>query len=82
MSDWQPISGHPKDGRPVLLADFSTRPTFFSVAQWDEREEAFFSPDGRVCYSEDIWTHWMPLPAAPDSAEVSEFRNRPASKSL
>lgn len=76
MSGWQPIETAPKDGTRILLGggkmfcealeDWVTAPL---SAQW---EHSYWlvggTESGYVCLGVDDPTHWMPLPAPPESA--------------
>jgi hypothetical protein len=80
MSAWQPIETAPKDGTRVLIV---TERGTIVIAGW--ADEASFSgcqagPGWQVFDVEDCWyswaekspTHWMTLPAPPDSTSPQE----------
>ena len=73
MSEWQPIETAPQDGKPLLLwcdTDDGGEPMILyrdSKGRWlYEGEPLFATP----FYIEA--THWMPLPAPPQSATGAE----------
>jgi hypothetical protein len=80
MSDWQPISTAPKDGRRVQLSherDLSSCRTdsicpvsgFWEDGEW--QVSAFFLvPFGRsAAVLSGNPTHWMPLPTPPETQD-------------
>lgn len=63
---WQPIETAPKDGTEILICD--ARTATILVAAWNGDDPN--TPTHKwecldVAYHEDLPTHWMPLPAAP-----------------
>ena len=70
MSEWQPIETAPKDGREILLYD-GDRVTFggYLNAQSQgvepQAEHETFCGWWSVSGSDDVFTHWMPLPEPP-----------------
>lgn len=72
IGGWQPIETAPKDGSRVLLYHSGFKHPFYKrdlkarwwVDWWDERAWYQTAPDAQP-------THWMPLPAAPNSESVA-----------
>lgn len=75
MDAWRQIETAPKDGTSVLLWEkYSDSPV---VGFYHSRREKWFADtehydtDGNACVidklSQDLITHWMPLPAAPST---------------
>ena len=79
---WQPIETAPKDGTPILVffnkPSLQVQQVFWGRAAWDDRPAT--PEDGIWCvddnkhgpyalrgYSDGDDTHWMPLPAPPQS---------------
>lgn len=65
---WQPISTAPRE-REVLLTDAKTDGAY-AVAHHDtnsDGKEFWFTADG-AGYHFDTFTHWMELPAQPQSS--------------
>lgn len=71
--EWLPIETVPKDGTRVLLAwkdganlrGKPMRKNFVAEAYWSERIGLFRGP-GSGSVHESFFSHWMPLPAAPN----------------
>lgn len=66
VPEWQPIETAPKDGTDILLCDVRAQ-NIIMVAGWHYDDGGFpwHTQDGQ--YNKDAFTHWMPLPAAPQS---------------
>jgi len=65
---WQPVKTAPKD-REILLTDAATADAY-AVAHYDtnsDGKEFWFTADG-AGYHFDAFTHWMDLPAQPQSS--------------
>lgn len=68
-ADWRDMESAPKDGRQILLHGLVQLPSVDAgkestvVAYW-----ADINGGGWVWYGalSTVWTHWMPLPSAPD----------------
>jgi hypothetical protein len=64
---WQPIETAPRDGTDVLLVWYEKN--CMIVAGWDDEQHdepyRWASLDGPV-YHKDAFSHWMPLPEAPE----------------
>ncbi len=73
LSEWQPISTAPKDGRRVMLTcagykgainrQFAMPDDFQNIVHL-----ARFAGDHWDPFIPNEWTHWMPLPAPPSEA--------------
>lgn len=63
MSEWQPIETAPKDGTIILLwyKAIGHEMAFWNGKSWDDGD--FYDNLG----SDADFTHWMPLPKAPDA---------------
>ena len=66
MSEWQPISTAPRDGRLLLLfvPDHHAGPAEICIVQWCEHgwlATTYYIP-------EEAPTHWMSLPYPPQEA--------------
>ena len=58
--EWQPIETAPKDG---TLVDLWHKDRFrIAETWWDPSDECWSS-----CHDDDDFTHWMPLPEAPNA---------------
>lgn len=62
MTEWQPISTAPKDGTEIIV--FRNDAGVF-CAFFHEETECWFSADGLDDITDDMPTHWMPLPPPP-----------------
>ncbi len=68
LGAWLPIETAPRDGTDALIYVAATREQF--VAYWRAEMQAFvIAPDSRGGWiGLKTPTHWMPLPAPPQSA--------------
>jgi hypothetical protein len=67
VSEWQPIESAPKDGTEILVTDARTK-DWTHVAYWDDAVSAeypWMHADADSSWHKDMFTHWMPVPAAP-----------------
>jgi hypothetical protein len=68
LTGWQPIETAPKDGTAVLVYNPKIYRTSQFVARWDDHDQYWQSV---ACvddyYGSSEVTHWMPLPAPPQS---------------
>lgn len=83
MSEWQPIETVPRDGTPVLVyADPESKMVdtpFMGVREWyayspssgtwGDPNVSGYEVDDYLSV-EKYLTHWMPLPAPPDTSQV------------
>ena len=60
MPDWMPLRSAPRDGTPLLLV--APRSGEYTVARWDNSLWDMQCAPPRTAF-----THWMPLPAAPET---------------
>lgn len=67
MNDnWQPIETAPKDGSQILLyGRVDSDRAFRHIGFWSERWNDWLD----MTMSFSVPTHWMPLPAPPESEE-------------
>jgi len=73
FTEWQPIETAPKDGTVILLATSKVDDGHMQTAYWDECDGiaegktawAWHHTDAGLYWHKDMFTHWMPLPAAP-----------------
>lgn len=66
MSEWRPIETAPKDGTDILVCVRDT--DICLVVDWDDEASRpgwnWATLDGPH-YHENLFSHWMPLPAPP-----------------
>lgn len=70
MSEWQKIETAPRDGTPILAyLAFEDEPVF-DIIKWDGKPKYPWRYVNNNAFhalvSEDIPTHWQPLPAPPE----------------
>lgn len=80
---WQPIETAPKDGATVLLWESGSSAPFVGAWRSGRRpgwhcDTEHYDTDGNACVISNLWqegvTHWMPLPAAPQTKEPTNDR--------
>lgn len=75
---WQPIETAPKDGREMFVVRaFGIDPVRGGSGNYtSDAYCVFLRADGTLCRWPHIWppTHWMPLPAAPQTKEPTNDR--------
>lgn len=63
---WKPILTAPKDGTGILVAVTGMKGRF-EIVWWRRTEGDYgFWFDGFRTYSDSVFSHWMPLPEAPE----------------
>ncbi|MXP42947.1 DUF551 domain-containing protein [Allopontixanthobacter sediminis] len=72
--DWQPIETAPKDGTWIVVYDdrFKHSEASYLIARWHRALKVWSgtsNSQGRFALWHDA-THWMPLPAPPETANV------------
>lgn len=70
MTDWQPIETAPKDGTEFLACDVRAAGEPMAVISLAAQEDILLGfpwrmQGGSTTYSNDAFTHWMPLPEPP-----------------
>lgn len=76
--EWQPIETAPKDGTNIMVwADGYSWPEVVRYEKYDDEDAKEIGSEGYWTFSEellasvanpeeDLMTHWMPLPKAPE----------------
>ena len=67
LGAWLPIATAPKDKELLLWVGIAIGPPLVKQGCWfriDRKEKGWIDTDGRVVNA----THWMPIPAPPQSA--------------
>ena len=73
MMEWQPIETAPKDGtghvRGLWVHSAKTGKAIYweAIAGYVNDDGDFVDHDSNAPWRADDYTHWMPLPAPPDS---------------
>jgi len=87
QSQWQPIDSAPKDGTWILIWEqYGENPFvgYWGSGRWNashEHVDAEGGWDGAVvvdAITQDLVSHWMPLPAAPKGTAMSKDTSGPA----
>lgn len=63
---WQPIETFPRDGEAYLATDNRVEGGFPQVVYWEDTGRLAV-PDAQISYVPHFFTHWMPLPAPPET---------------
>ena len=74
MSEWQPAETAPFDTKILVFGTYDTPEHsdisfMYVVTRTRDTEYPWKTPDSSYC--PDFFSHWMPLPRAPNGAELS-----------